>query len=65
MASSCGGSHGTPEAQQAAMAQQENAITRSLGKIKHKILENCRKKCFWFFHKGLCWERNSRKICNK
>ena len=38
MASSCGGSHGTPEAQQAAMAQQENAITRSLGKIKHKIL---------------------------
>ena len=28
----------TQEAQQAAMAQQENAITRSLGKIKNKIL---------------------------
>ncbi len=28
----------TPEAQQAAMAQQDNAITRSLGKIKNKIL---------------------------
>jgi ATP-binding protein involved in chromosome partitioning len=38
MASSCGGSCGTPEAQQAAMAQQENAITRSLGKIKNKLL---------------------------
>jgi ATP-binding protein involved in chromosome partitioning len=38
MAASCGGSGGTPEAQQAAMAQQENAITRSLGKIKNKIL---------------------------
>ena len=38
MAASCGGSSGTPEAQQAAMAQQENAITRSLGKIKNKIL---------------------------
>jgi len=38
MASSCGGSCGTPEAQQAAVAQQENAITRSLGKIKNKIL---------------------------
>lgn len=38
MAASCGGAHGTPEAQQAAMAQQENAITRSLGKIKNKIL---------------------------
>jgi Mrp family chromosome partitioning ATPase len=38
MAASCGGAGGTPEAQQAAMAQQENAITRSLGKIKNKIL---------------------------
>jgi ATP-binding protein involved in chromosome partitioning len=38
MAASCGGAHGTPEAQQAAMAQQENAINRSLGKIKNKIL---------------------------
>lgn len=38
MSSSCGGSCGTPEAQQAAMAQQENAITRSLGKIKNKLL---------------------------
>ena len=38
--SSCssGSSCGTQEAQQAAMAQQENAITRSLGKIKNKIL---------------------------
>jgi len=32
------GSHGTKESQQAALAQQENAITRSLGKIKNKIL---------------------------
>jgi len=42
MSSSCGGScpSGSPtqEAQQAAMAQQENAITSSLGKIKNKIL---------------------------
>lgn len=41
MSSSCGGgSCGTPtqEAQQAAAAQQENAINRSLGKIKNKIL---------------------------
>lgn len=38
MAGSCGGGGATPEAQQAAMAQQENAITRSLGKIKNKIL---------------------------
>ncbi len=38
MSGSCGSSGGTPEAQQAAMAQQENAITRSLGKIKNKIL---------------------------
>ena len=37
MAQGCGGGS-TPEAQQAAMAQQENAITRSLGKIKNKIL---------------------------
>lgn len=37
MAQGCGGG-ATPEAQQAAMAQQENAITRSLGKIKNKIL---------------------------
>ncbi len=36
--SSSSGSCGTHEAQQAAMAQQENAITRSLGKIKNKIL---------------------------
>jgi ATP-binding protein involved in chromosome partitioning len=34
----CGSGGATPEAQQAAMAQQENAITRSLGKIKNKIL---------------------------
>ncbi len=34
----CGGSSGTSEDQQAAAAQQENAITRSLGKIKNKIL---------------------------
>ena len=32
------GSRGTKESQQAALAQQENAITRSLGKIKNKIL---------------------------
>ena len=38
MAGSCGSSCGTNEAQQAAAAQQENAITRSLGKIKNKIL---------------------------
>ena len=38
MASSCGGSCSTPEAQQAAAAQQEIAINRSLGKIKNKIL---------------------------
>ncbi len=38
MSGSCGSSAGTPESQQAAMAQQENAITRSLGKIKNKIL---------------------------
>ncbi len=37
MSQSCGGG-ATNEAQQAAMAQQENAITRSLGKIKNKIL---------------------------
>lgn len=37
MSSGCGGS-ASNEAQQAAMAQQENAITRSLGKIKSKIL---------------------------
>lgn len=37
MSHSCGGGS-TNEAQQAAMAQQENAITRSLGKIKNKIL---------------------------
>lgn len=38
--SSCpsGSSCGTKEAQQAKVAQQENAITQSLGKIKHKIL---------------------------
>lgn len=38
--SSCGGSCGTTtkEAQQAAAAQKELAITRSLGKIKNKIL---------------------------
>ncbi len=39
MAGSCGsGSCGTKEDQQAQVAQQENAITRSLGKIKNKIL---------------------------
>jgi len=38
MAESCGSSCGSNEAQQAAAAQQENAITRSLGKIKNKIL---------------------------
>ncbi len=38
MSESCGSSCGTNEAQQAAAAQQENAITRSLGKIKNKIL---------------------------
>lgn len=43
MSESCGsscssGSCGTKESQQAKAAQQENAITRSLGKIKHKIL---------------------------
>lgn len=41
MAQSCGGgdsSCATKESQQAALAQQENAITRSLGKIKNKIL---------------------------
>ncbi|MBU4326466.1 MAG: Mrp/NBP35 family ATP-binding protein [Proteobacteria bacterium] len=45
MSSSCGSSSScsssscsSQESQQAKMAQQENAITRSLGKIKHKIL---------------------------
>ncbi len=38
MSQSCGSAGGSNEAQQAAMAQQENAITRSLGKIKNKIL---------------------------
>ena len=44
MSSSCGssscssGSCGSQESQQAAIAQQDNAITRSLGKIKNKIL---------------------------
>jgi Mrp family chromosome partitioning ATPase len=38
MAGSCGGSCGTKESQQAAAAQKELAITRSLGKIKNKIL---------------------------
>ncbi len=46
MSDSCGGSCSsssqggcsTPQDQQAQMAQQENAITRSLGKIKNKIL---------------------------
>ncbi len=37
MSHGCGGG-ASNEAQQAAMAQQENAITRSLGKIKNKIL---------------------------
>jgi Mrp family chromosome partitioning ATPase len=36
--SSCSSGCGTPEAKQANIAQQENAITRSLGKIKNKIL---------------------------
>ncbi|MGB3224220.1 MAG: Mrp/NBP35 family ATP-binding protein [Desulforhopalus sp.] len=36
--SSCGGSCGTQESQQAAAAQQEVAIKTSLGKIKNKIL---------------------------
>ena len=36
--SSCGSGGNTQEAQQAQMAQQDNAITRSLGKIKNKIL---------------------------
>jgi len=35
MSSSCGGSN---ESQQAALAKQDNAITRSLGKIKNKVL---------------------------
>ncbi|MBW6519975.1 MAG: Mrp/NBP35 family ATP-binding protein [Desulfoarculaceae bacterium] len=45
MSSSCGTSSscsskscGSQESQQAKLAQQDNAITRSLGKIKHKIL---------------------------
>jgi ATP-binding protein involved in chromosome partitioning len=41
MSHSCGAnssSRGSNESQQAALAQQENAITRSLGKIKNKIL---------------------------
>ncbi len=38
MSGSCGGSCSTPEAQQAAAAQQEVAIKTSLGKIKNKIL---------------------------
>lgn len=38
MSGSCGSSCSSKESQQAAMAQQENAITRSLGKIKNKIL---------------------------
>ena len=40
MAHSCGGSSscGSNEAQQAVLAQQDNAISRSLGKIKNKIL---------------------------
>lgn len=38
MSDSCGGSCSTPEAQQAAAAQQEVAIKTSLGKIKNKIL---------------------------
>ena len=37
-ASTSQGSCGSQESQQAALAQQENAITRSLGKIKNKIL---------------------------
>jgi ATP-binding protein involved in chromosome partitioning len=38
MAGSCGGSCSSQESQQAAAAQQENAIKMSLGKIKNKIL---------------------------
>jgi len=38
MAGSCSGSCDTTESKQAAAAQQENAIKRSLGKIKNKIL---------------------------
>ena len=40
MAHSCGGSssRGSNESQQAMLAQQDNAISRSLGKIKNKIL---------------------------
>jgi len=38
MSHSCGSAGGSNADQQAAMAQQENAITRSLGKIKNKIL---------------------------
>jgi ATP-binding protein involved in chromosome partitioning len=38
MSESCGGSCGTQESQQAAAAQQEIAIKKSLGKIKNKIL---------------------------
>jgi len=38
MSSCSSGSCGTPQDQQAQMAQQDNAITRSLGKIKNKIL---------------------------
>jgi ATP-binding protein involved in chromosome partitioning len=38
MSQSCGSAGGSNADQQAAMAQQENAITRSLGKIKNKIL---------------------------
>ncbi len=38
MAGSCGGYCDTTESKQAAAAQQENAIKRSLGKIKNKIL---------------------------
>lgn len=38
MSGSCGSSCGTKESQQAAAAQQELAINRSLGKIKNKIL---------------------------
>lgn len=45
MSSSCGsgsscssGTCSSQESQQARMAQQDNAITRSLGKIKHKVL---------------------------
>jgi len=38
MSESCGSSCGTKESQQAAAAQQELAINKSLGKIKNKIL---------------------------